>query len=75
MTRPCGIGFEIWEKTNADGKGSATFDLTSLLGNDKKKILENLLSNPLHHTTSETVTAIWEQFKDLYSSQRSQSVY
>ena len=34
--RSCGIGFEIWEKTNADGKGSATFDLTSLLGNDKK---------------------------------------
>ena len=36
----------------------------------KKKILRKLsnqLSNALHNTTSETVTAIWEQFKDLCS--------
>lgn len=34
----CGISFDIWEKTNADGKGSGQYDFTSLLGSDKKKI-------------------------------------
>ena len=30
--RSCEISFEIWEKKNADGKGSDKFDFTSLLG-------------------------------------------
>lgn len=34
--RSCGISFEIWDKTNADGKGSGQYDFTSLLGSDKK---------------------------------------
>lgn len=29
------ISFEIWEKKNADGKGSGQFDLTSLQGSDE----------------------------------------
>ena len=29
------ISFEIWEKKNADGKGSGQFDFTSLLGSDE----------------------------------------
>ena len=32
-----GITFSIWEKRNADGKGSGTYDWTSLVGCDKKK--------------------------------------
>jgi len=36
--RSCGISFDIWEKTNADGKGSGQYDFTSLPGSDKKKI-------------------------------------
>lgn len=32
-----GITFSIWEKRNADGKGSGTYDWTSLVGSDKKK--------------------------------------
>lgn len=54
--RSCGIGFEIWEKTNADGKGSATFDLTSLLGNDKKLLtgptFKSLASHNLRNSYS-----------------------
>ena len=32
--RSCGISFDIWEKTNADGKGLGQYDLTILLGSD-----------------------------------------
>ncbi len=27
--RSCGVSFSIWEKTNADGSGSGTYDFTS----------------------------------------------
>ena len=40
--RSSGISCDIWEKTNADGKGSAHYDFTSLLGSDKKKLLREL---------------------------------
>ena len=42
--RSCRISFEIWEKTNADGKGSGQYDCTSLLGSDKKKLQKDLPS-------------------------------
>ena len=32
----CGICFNVWEKPNADGKGSGIMDFTSLMGKDKK---------------------------------------
>ena len=38
----CGVCFSVWEKKNADGKSSGTFDFTSLMGSDKKLLLENL---------------------------------
>ena len=34
-----GITFSVWEKNNADRKGSGTYDWTSLMGSDKKKLL------------------------------------
>ena len=37
-----GISFSIWERTNADGKGSYTCDSTSLIGSDKKELLHLL---------------------------------
>lgn len=67
--RSCGISFQIWEKTNADGKGSGMYDFTSLLGADKKKLLAELpekQSNCIHPETSQTVIKIWKDFHELY---------
>ena len=38
--RSCGTSFEIWEKSNADGKGSGQYDFNSILVADKKKATE-----------------------------------
>ncbi|PFX15033.1 hypothetical protein AWC38_SpisGene20771 [Stylophora pistillata] len=37
-----GIPFSIWEKKNADGKGSGSYDWTSLIGSDKEKLMDFL---------------------------------
>ena len=55
--RSCGISFEIWEKTNGDGKGSGQYDFTSLLGSDQKKLLNDLpqkLNTCTHKDTCQT---------------------
>ena len=68
--RSCGVSFDIWEKTNADGKGSGTYDFTSLLGNDKKQLLRELPSkilNVVQTPTSNTVKKIWQDFRELYT--------
>ena len=67
--RSCGISFDIWEKTNADGKGPGMYDFTSLLGADKKKLLAELpekLLQCIHPKTSQTVIKIWKDFHELY---------
>ena len=66
----CGVSFDIWEKTNADGKGSGQYDFTSLLGSDKKKLLSDLpekLDTCVHKDTSQTVIQIWKNFHELYN--------
>ena len=35
----CGITFSVWEKRNDEGKCSGTKDWTSLMGDEKKKLL------------------------------------
>jgi hypothetical protein len=53
----------VWEKPNADGRGSGVYDFTSLMGTDKKILLEKLPSK-LHTVTSPetsaTVIKIWQ---------------
>ena len=69
-TKSCGISFEIWEKKNADGKGSGQYDFTSLLGSDKKKLLKNLpskLPDVIQKETASTVQKIWETFDEIYA--------
>lgn len=59
----CGVSFRVWEKKNADGKGSGTYDWTSLMGNEKKILLKTLpghLPSNLHPNTATTVKKIWE---------------
>ena len=56
--RSCGVSFEVWQKKNADGKESGTYDYTSLLGADKKRLLAELphkLNEVLHPLTKGTV--------------------
>lgn len=65
----CGVCFSVWEKKNADGKGSGTFDFTSLMGSDKKLLLEHLpakLEGVIRPEGSNTVTKLWKSFGDLY---------
>jgi hypothetical protein len=40
--RSCGVSFSIWEKMNANGSGSGTYNFTSLMGTDKRILLEQL---------------------------------
>lgn len=61
--RSLGISFNIWEKKDANGKGSGTYDFTSLMGSDKKSLLEKLpskLGEILMPDTSSTVVQLWE---------------
>jgi hypothetical protein len=67
--RSCGVSFEVWQKKNADGKESGTYDYTSLLGADKKHLLAELphkLNEVLHPLTKDTVINVWKEFSDLY---------
>lgn len=59
----CGVSFSVWEKTDADGKGSGLHDFTSLMGADKKLILKSLpekLSTVIRPEISDTVVKIWK---------------
>lgn len=59
----CGIAFHVWEKKNADGKGSGTYDWTSLMGNEKKMLLRTFpqhFPSLLRPETVRTVQKIWK---------------
>ena len=59
----CGISFSVWEKKNADGKASGVYDFTSLMGSEKKILLEKLpekLSGVITPETSDSVTQLWK---------------
>ncbi|CAH3172702.1 unnamed protein product [Porites lobata] len=65
----CGVSFSVWEKQNADGKGSGLYDFTSLMGTDKKLLLEKLpakLDGIISRATSTTVIKLWQDFNDIY---------
>jgi hypothetical protein len=63
--RSCGVSFSIWEKTNADGSGSGTYDFTSLMGSDKRKLLQQLPhkleinTDVIEATIRSTVIELW----------------
>ena len=68
--RSHGVSFEVWEKRSEDGKSSGHHDFTSILGNDKKKLLKNLpdkFIECLQHETCHEVEEIWESFHELYN--------
>ncbi|XP_065182417.1 uncharacterized protein LOC135813127 [Sycon ciliatum] len=69
----CGVSFSVWEKTNADGSGSGRLDFTSLMGPDKKILLQNLPeklegSGALNADTENDVLLMWTTFNDIYAN-------
>ena len=66
----CGVTFSVWEKLNENHQGTGKYEYTSLMGRDKKRVLERLpekLPNILHPETVSTVQKLWVDFKKLYS--------
>ncbi|XP_028418693.1 uncharacterized protein LOC114544180 [Dendronephthya gigantea] len=66
-----GITFAIWEKRNADGKGSGSYDWTSLVGSEKKKLIQLLplqleTRDILFPETRSTIVKLWRDFGSLY---------
>lgn len=68
-----GISFKVWEETNADGKASGRYAWTSLIGDDKKKLLRHF---PRHENTinifqdkqlGKQVIDVWMGFSELYN--------
>ena len=59
----CGVTLNVWEKRNADGKGSGAHAFTSLMVTDKKRLMREL-PDKLHGinkpASSETVIKIWK---------------
>ena len=69
VIRSCGVSFDVWEQRNADGKASGKYDWTSLLGTDKKILLEALLDklkSCLRPQTSDAVVKVWKGFGHIY---------
>lgn len=59
----CGVSFSVWEKRNADGKGSGNWDWTSLMGDDRKKLMKDLpskLESVIQQDTAKTVVQLWK---------------
>ena len=56
----CGVTFSVWEKKDANGKGSGLYDFTSLMGTDKKILLAKLPQKLDGIITPATVIKIWK---------------
>ena len=56
--RSCGVSFEVWEQRNTDGKASGKHDWTSLLGADKKSLLDALPDKMKSFLRPETSDAV-----------------
>ncbi|CAB4007697.1 Hypothetical predicted protein [Paramuricea clavata] len=67
--KECGVSFNVWEKWNADGKGSGVHDFTSLMGSDKKLLMKHLpdkLNGVIKPKNCDSVVKIWKDFDKIY---------
>lgn len=72
----CGVSFNVWEKKNADGKGSGVYEFTSLTGSDKKRLLKHLpdkLKDVINPHESDSVVKIWKVIITLLSDKAAKS--
>ena len=63
----CGISFNVWFKKNADGSDSKILQYTSLVGAQKKKLLNQLPCKLHGYLYPETVCKIWTSFEEYYN--------
>lgn len=69
--RACGVYFNIYERLDSAGNSSGKLECTSLLGNERKKVMKLLpeklmLANCLHPDSGSTVIRLWKCFADFY---------
>jgi len=60
--KECGVTFRVWQKRDSDGKLSGTYDWTSLMGTDMKKVLKHLpfkFGELLEENLQATTSQIW----------------
>ena len=62
----------IWETRDPSGRGTGKLEFTSLMGEEKKKLLRRLPSklterDALHPNSKNTVIEIWQKFEALYA--------
>lgn len=58
-----GIPFTVWEKLNGTGKKTSGYDWRSMVGKEKKQLLNRLpekFSEVLNPNTCDTVKQIWQ---------------
>ena len=61
----CGVSFNVWQKIDANGRESGLQDYTSLMGSDKKLLLQKLpskLGDVVKPETGETVIKLWKVY-------------
>lgn len=69
LINSCGVTFTIWEKRDEDGKGTGKKDWTSLMGDEKKKLLQNFptklesCADVINPDTSPTTIKLWKVLK------------
>ena len=68
----CGVSFRIWETRDPSGRGTGKLEFTSLMGEEKKKLLRRLPSklterDALHPNSKHTVIEIWQKLEALYA--------
>ena len=72
LINSCGVTFSVWEKRNEDSKGSGEMDWTSLMGDERKKLLRTLpeklessSEEVIHQDTAGTVIKLWKVKKTI----------
>ena len=71
--RACGVSFNVWHKVDENGHATEKYEWTSMMGGEKKKVLENLpqfFKNFLPISTVDTVTKIWKVINQINASQK-----
>lgn len=69
VIRSCGVSFDVCEQRNADRKASEKHDWTSLLGADKKILLDALpdkMKSFHRPEKSDVIVKMWKDFHQIY---------